>query len=364
MATTTSILNTLINDVYKELESPENYFMLCEMSQCTKKENVNSSGNSNSNEVYIKQVLFLREYLVTNNLMTLIIENIFDKKQKEYDPTLSPVIKRRKTGHRFFENQFHAKIQDRCKLCNEKDNFLTQDKEGLVCMNCGYRVCNSSFDKLQYSFEKNQEIQHIKRYERLTHFRANYRKIMITIRHDKYVIPIPLLNFMKRVIRLNKEKDVLWKPTLKWIRITLGKLKLTCYFQKISKIMENLKIQNNVLTISREEIKKLDMDFNKFNNEYDKICPERKYFLNYPYIVKILLEKRINIKTDFLPFPKMFKCCVWNENVTRKIFSKLGWDWWVCSSSSTNQPSHPASSSKKKLRICLSSSSPSSSKSS
>jgi len=216
---------------------------------------------------------------------------------------------------------------NKCTNCNSSCFIYDQKTADQICINCGIAINILTNDEDQISYSDNIEPVNVFNYKRNNHFQECLNQLQAK---ENTTIPSKIIeDLTKEFKKYNITDPKLFTPVL--VKSYLKKLKYNKYYEHIPTIInEFCGLRAPKLTPELEE--QLKIMFDEIQAPFEKhskiICPDRKNFLNYNYILYKMCE--LLNKDEFLncfPLLKNREILYQHDLIWRGICTDCKWEF-------------------------------------
>jgi hypothetical protein len=177
----------------------------------------------------------------------------------------------------------------KCKNCGSFEFIYDQKAADEICISCGLSVNILTNDEDQVSYSDNIEQVNVFNYKRNNHFQECLNQLQA--KENTTIPPKIIEDLTKEFKKYNITDPNLFTPSL--VKSYLKKLKYNKYYEHIPTIInEFCGLRAPKLTSELEE--QLKIMFDEIQIPFEKysrlICPDRKNFLNYNYVLYKMCE--------------------------------------------------------------------------
>ena len=215
----------------------------------------------------------------------------------------------------------------KCKNCNSVEFIYDQKAADEICTCCGVSINILTNDEDQVSYSDNIEQVNIFNYKRNNHFQECLNQLQAK---ENTTIPQKIIeDLTKEFKKYNITDPNLFTPSL--VKSYLKKLKYNKYYEHIPTIInEFCGLRAPKLTSELEE--QLKIMFDEIQVPFEKysrlICPDRKNFLNYNYVLYKMCE--LLNKDEFLncfPLLKNREILYQHDLIWKGICNDCKWEF-------------------------------------
>lgn len=216
-----------------------------------------------------------------DNFINYKVDNTKIDLYNEYIQIFNPELKTIQTDNSYFINK--------CNNCSSTEFRYEQRTSEEICLNCGKTnvILYNDDDKVTYS-DTNEQVS-IFNYKRNNHFQECLNQLQA--KENTTIPPKIIEDLTKEFKKYNITDPKLFTPSL--VKSVLKKLKYNKYYEHIPTIInEFCGLKAPELTPELEQ--QLKIMFDEIQAPFEKhsniICPLRKNFLNYNYVLYKMCE--------------------------------------------------------------------------